>query len=65
MRRPGSFFGFYIFGAVLIVAGAGVVYYFWHAKQSELATQLKERAAIADAGPSVAVATSKQGPAVL
>jgi len=64
MRRPGSFFGFYVFGAVLVVVGAGIVYYFWHAKQSELAAQLKERAAIADAGPSVAVATSKQGPAV-
>jgi RND family efflux transporter MFP subunit len=64
MRRPGSFFGFYVFGAVLVVVGAGAVYYFWHAKQSELATQLKERAAIAEAGPSVAVATSKQGPAV-
>jgi len=64
MRRPGSFFGFYVFGAVLVIVGAGVVYYFWHAKQSDLAAQLKERAAIADAGPSVAVATSKQGPTV-
>ena len=39
MRRPGSFFGFYVFGAVLVVVGAGIVYYFWHAKQSELAAQ--------------------------
>jgi membrane fusion protein, multidrug efflux system len=64
MRRQGSFFGFYLFGAVLVAVGAGTVYYFWHAKQSELATQLKERAAVAEAGPTVAVATSKQGPAV-
>ncbi len=64
MRRQGSFFGFYLFGAVLVAVGAGTVYYFWHAKQSGLATQLKERAAVAEAGPTVAVATSKQGPAV-
>jgi RND family efflux transporter MFP subunit len=64
MQRQGSFFGFYLFGAVLVAVGAGTVYYFWHAKQSELATQLKERAAVAEAGPTVAVATSRQGPAV-
>jgi membrane fusion protein (multidrug efflux system) len=64
MRRQGSFFGFYLFGAVLVAVGAGAVYYFWHAKQSELATQLKERAAVAEAGPTVAVAVSKQGPTV-
>jgi membrane fusion protein (multidrug efflux system) len=64
MRRQGSFFAFYLFGAVLVAVGAGTVYYFWHAKQSELDTQLKERAAVAAAGPSVAVATSKQGPTV-
>jgi len=64
MPRKGSFLGFYVFGAVLVAAGAGTVYYFWHAKQSELTTQLKERAAVAEAGPTVAVATSKQGPTV-
>ncbi len=64
MRRQGSFFAFYLFGAVLVAVGAGTVYYFWHAKQSELDTQLKERAAVAEAGPTVAVATSKQGPTV-
>ena len=64
MPRQGSFFGFYLFGAVLVAVGAGTVYYFWHAKQSELATQLKERAVVAEAGPTVAVATSKQGPTV-
>jgi membrane fusion protein (multidrug efflux system) len=64
MRRQGSFFAFYLFGAVLVAVGAGTVYYFWHARQSELDTQLKERAAVAAAGPTVAVATSKQGPTV-
>ena len=64
MPRQGSFFGFYLFGAVLVAVGAGTVYYFWHAKQSELAAQLKERAALAEAGPTVAVAVSKKGPAV-
>jgi membrane fusion protein, multidrug efflux system len=64
MRRPGSFFGFYLFGAALVVVGAGTVYYFSHAKQSELSTQLKERAAVAEAGPAVAVAVSRQGPTV-
>ena len=64
MRRQGSFFAFYLFGAVFVAVGAGVVYYFWHAKQSDLATQLKEREAVAAAGPAVAVATSKQGPTV-
>ena len=64
MRRQGSFFAFYLFGAVLVAVGAGTVYYFWHARQSELDTQLKERAAVAAAGPTVAVATSKLGPTV-
>jgi RND family efflux transporter MFP subunit len=64
MRPQGSFFAFYLFGAVLIAVGAGTVYYFWHAKQSQLSTQLKERAAVAEAGPTVAVAISKQGPTV-
>jgi RND family efflux transporter MFP subunit len=64
MRRQGSFFAFYLFGAVFVAVGAGVVYYFWHAKQSDLATQLKEREAVAAAGPAVAVATSKPGPTV-
>jgi len=64
MPRQGSFLGFYLFGAVMIAVGAGAYYYFWHAKQTELAAQRKERAAIAEAGPTVAVATSKQGPTV-
>jgi membrane fusion protein, multidrug efflux system len=64
MQRQRSFFGFYIFGAVLVAVCAGAVFYFWHTKQSDLATQLKERTAIAEAGPSVAVATSKKGSGV-
>ena len=64
MPRQGSFFGFYLFGALLVAVGAGTVYYFWHAKQSELVTQLIERAAIAEAGPTVVVAVSTPGPTV-
>ena len=64
MQGQKSFFGFYIFGAVLVAVCAGVVFYFWQTKQSDLAAQLKERAAVAEAGPSVAVATSKKGSGV-
>ena len=64
MQRQRSFFGFYIFGAVLVAVCAGAVFYFWQTKQSDLAAQLKERAAVAEAGPSVAVATSKKGSGV-
>jgi hypothetical protein len=63
-RRHGSLVAFYLFGAVVVAAAAGAVYYFWHGKQTLLADELKARGAVADAGPLVAVATSKRGPAV-
>lgn len=62
--RQGSFLAFYLFGAVVVAVAAGAVYYFWHGKQTLLAAELKARGAVAEAGPLVAVATSKRGPAV-
>ena len=63
-RRQGSFFAFYLFGAVVVAVAAGAVYYFWHGKQTLLAEELKTRGAVVEAGSLVAVAISKRGPEV-
>jgi RND family efflux transporter MFP subunit len=63
-RRKGSFFAFYLFGAVVVVAAAAALYYFWHGRETALAQEQKARTAVAEAGPAITVATSKMGPSV-
>jgi len=64
MRIPGqrSFFIFYVLAAVFIIGLCGGVYYVWQSKQRKEGEEMRSRAALVDAGPTLGVATAVRGP---
>ena len=61
-ERRDSFFVFYIFLFVAVLAAAGAVYWFYQAKQERLAQEAKARDQQVENGPLVATAVTARGP---
>ncbi len=61
-ERRDSFFVFYIFLFVAVLAAAGAVYWFYQAKQERLAQEAKARDQQVEKGPLVATAVTARGP---
>lgn len=59
-----SFGLFYLLGTIGVVIAVAFVWWFWHTKQKATADEAAARAAAAQAGPTLPVATAARGPSV-